>query len=61
MYKEAAKNSVGARETLEGFKKKQQTELAEQIAKATGDEAKTLQTKLDDLTLKLRMQKIRKH
>jgi len=50
---EAAKNSVGARETLEGLKK-QQTELAEQIAKATGDEAKTLQTKLDDLTLKIK-------
>lgn len=50
---EAAKNSVGARETLEGLRK-QQTELAEQIAKATGDEAKTLQTKLDDLTLKIK-------
>ena len=49
---EAAKNSVGARETLEGLKK-QQTELTEKITKATGEEAKAIQKQLDDLTLKI--------
>lgn len=49
---DAAKKSVGAREVLKDLEK-QQTTLKEQIAKATGEEAKALQTQLDDLTLKI--------
>ncbi len=50
---DAAKGSAATREALEGLKK-QQTELTEKIAKATGDEAKTLTKQLDDLTLKIK-------